>query len=142
MHYLITGSKVWADEFNVDFFEIITEEDYKKYMIAKEIFVNFLDGYYFGTNEGWDDKFDYLDFNPIPVSDSDLEALIRLGLVHNYKDNLFTTLGNEVVGGLFTCIEDSRDSYSLPYVCLETCTVEEFRTACKELLDTINNETC
>ena len=42
MNYLITGSRDWADEFDVTFFEIISEEDYQKYLIAKEIFVEFI----------------------------------------------------------------------------------------------------
>ena len=140
MNYLITGSRDWADEFDVTFFEIISEEDYQKYLIAKEIFVEFIDSYYFGTNEGWDD-FDYLSFEPIAISDSDLETLTRLKLINNHKGNIFPLIGNAVVGGLFMCLQDKRDDLGLSYISLETCSVEKFKTACEELLDAINNET-
>ena len=88
MNYLITGSRDWADEFNVTFFEIISEEDYQKYLIAKEIFVEFVDSYYFGINKGWDD-FDYLSFEPIAISDSDLETLFISSLKEESVDVFF-----------------------------------------------------
>ena len=140
MNYLITGSRDWADEFDVTFFEIISEEDYQKYLIAKKIFVEFIDSYYFGTNEGWHD-FDYLSFEPIAISDSDLETLTRLKLINNHEGCIFPLIGNEVVGGLFISLQDKRDDLGLSYISLETCSVEKFKMACEELLDAINNET-
>ena len=136
-HYVIIGSEDWADEFDVDFFDILTEEEYQKYMIAKEIFGNWLDSYYFGTNEGWDEDFDYLSFTPVEISDEELTCLSRLGLVYNLADDknetLFAQFGHQIVNGLFTCIEDRRDGEGLEYISLEECSVEDFRTACEEL---------
>lgn len=140
MNYLIIGSIDWADEFDVTFFEIISEEDYQKYLIAKKIFVKFIDSYYFGTNEGWED-FDYLSFEPIAIFDSDLETLIRLKLINNHKGCIFPLIGNAVVSGLFMHLQDKRDDLGLSYISLETCSVEKFKTACEELLNAINNET-
>ena len=132
-HYVIIGSEDWADEFNVDFFDVLTEEEYQKYMIAKEIFGNLLDSYYFGTNEGWDDEFDYLSFTPVEISDVELACLTRLGLVYDNDETLFAQFGHQVVNGLFTCIEDRRDGEGLEYISLEECSIEDFRTACEEL---------
>ena len=140
MNYLITGSRDWADEFDITFFEIISEEDYQKYLIAKEIFVEFIDSYYFGINKGWDD-FDYLSFEPIAISDQDLETLTRLKLINNHEGYIFPLIGNAVVEGLFMCLQDKRDDLGLSYISLETCSVEKFKIACEELLDAINNET-
>lgn len=134
-HYVIIGSQDWADELDVDFFDILTEEDYQKYMIAKEIFTNWLDSYYFGTNEGWDEDFDYLSFTPVEISEEELACLARLGLIYDNTETLYAQFGHQVVNGLFTCIEDSRDAEGLEYVSLEECSVEEFRKACEELLD-------
>lgn len=132
-HYVIIGSQDWADEFDVDFFDILTEEEYQKYMIAKEIFGNWLDSFYFGTNEGWDDEFDYLSFTPVEISDAELACLTRLGLVYDNDETLFAQFGHQVVNGLFMCIEDRRDGEKLEYISLEECSVEEFRAACEEL---------
>ena len=136
-HYVIIGSENWADEFDVDFFDILTEEEYQKYMIAKEIFGNWLDSYYFGTNEGWDEDFDYLSFTPVEISDEELTCLSRLGLVYNLADDknetLFAQFGIQIVDDLFTCIEDRRDGEGLEYISLSECSVEEFRAACEEL---------
>ena len=140
MNYLITGSRDWADEFDITFFAIIAAEDYQKYLIAKEIFVEFIDSYYFGINKGWDD-FDYLSFEPIAISDQDLETLTRLKLINNHEGYIFPLIGNAVVEGLFMCLQDKRDDLGLSYISLETCSVEKFKIACEELLDAINNET-
>jgi len=132
-HYVIIGSEDWADEFDVYFFDILTEEEYQKYMIAKEIFCNFLGSYYFGTNEGWDADFDYLSFTPVEISDVELNCLIRLGLVYATDTALFAQFWNQIVEDLFTCIEDRRDEEGLEYISLSECSIEEFRKACEEL---------
>lgn len=76
-YYLINDSKDWADECDVQFYEILNEEEYQKYMYCKEKFKTFEGSLYFGTNEGWDDDFDFLDFNPVLISNSDADTLKR-----------------------------------------------------------------
>ena len=77
-HYLISGSYNWADEFEVYFYEIINEDDYKLYQALKKYLKTWIDSYYFGTNEGWDDDFDYLDFTPIELTEEQYHFLNSL----------------------------------------------------------------
>jgi hypothetical protein len=71
-HYLIKDSINWADECDVHFFELLDEDMYNKYMICKDILKEWYNSYYFGTNEGWeDDDFDYLNFEPIELTDEE-----------------------------------------------------------------------
>lgn len=135
MRYLIVGSDCWADEMDVPFFEVLTEEEFQKYQIVKEIFVNFLGNYGFGTNEGWDDNdFDFLQFEPVMLTDDDYKTLIKLGLV--YEDG-YEAIGYQIMDQLLTSIEDMRDGEGLEYIDLEEASVEEFRKACTELLDAV-----
>lgn len=131
MYYLLTGRVDWADEFDVDFFEVVSQEDGEKYKIAQEIFKSYPDNYCFGTNEYWDD-FDYLGFDLKPITDEDYEALKRMGLVDS---NGWTTIGREIVTPLIENLEDARDGQGLELINLFECSVEEFRKACEELSD-------
>lgn len=51
-YYVITGRVDWADEFDVHFFEVLTEEEHQKYKAAQDILGSFRGNFYFGTNEG------------------------------------------------------------------------------------------
>lgn len=77
MKYLINELRNWADEFEVSFYELLNEEDYQKYMYCKKKLGKFESYFYFGTNEGWEDDegFDYLDFNPIKISDDEARII-------------------------------------------------------------------
>ena len=83
-HYLIKCSKNWADECDVHFLELIDEDTYNRYMICKDVLKSWYDSYYFGTNEGWDNDFDYLDFTPIELSDSEYRVLKKFN-IHGEK---------------------------------------------------------
>ena len=74
-HYLICGSYNWADELDVHFYEIINEEDYLIYTAMKQAFGEWIGGYYFGTNEGWDDDFDYLDWEPMELTEEQYNVI-------------------------------------------------------------------
>ena len=74
-YYLICGSCDWADEFDVHFYEIIDEKDYLFYTAIKHEFGEWISGYYFGTNEGWDDDFDYLDWEPIELTEEQYNTI-------------------------------------------------------------------
>lgn len=79
-YYVITGSQNWADEFDVFFFEILDEDAYQKYMAAKEILGTLSSDYGFGTNEGWEDDFDYLDFEPKKITEEQCNFLEELDI--------------------------------------------------------------
>ena len=74
MKYLINESKDWADEFDLNFFEVVSEEDKKIYTVAKKVYGQWMDNYWFGTNEGWEDDFDYLDFDLIELTDEEAKV--------------------------------------------------------------------
>lgn len=81
MKYVITGRVDWADELDVHFFDILSEEDYKKYDFLKQTLGSLYGGYYFGTNEGWDEgEFDYLQFDPKPATDEEIATLKKFNI--------------------------------------------------------------
>ena len=81
MKYVITGRVNWADELDVYFFDILSEEDYKKYDFLKQTLDSLYGGYYFGTNEGWDEgEFDYLQFDPKPATDEEIAVLEKFNI--------------------------------------------------------------
>lgn len=81
MKYVITGRVDWADELYVHFFDILSEEDYKKYDFLKQTLGSLYGGYYFGTNEGWDEgEFDYLQFDPKPATDEEIAVLEKFNI--------------------------------------------------------------
>lgn len=81
MKYVITGRVNWADELDVHFFDILSEEDYKKYNFLKQTLGSLYGGYYFGTNEGWDEgEFDYLQFDPKPATDEEIAVLEKFNI--------------------------------------------------------------
>ena len=77
-YYLICGSYNWADECDVHFYEIINEEDYLIYTTMKHKFGKWIDSYYFGTNEGWDDDFNYLNWEPIELTEEQYNVIKNL----------------------------------------------------------------
>jgi hypothetical protein len=79
-HYLIKCTKNWADECDVHFLETFDEAVYNRYMICKNVLKHWYDSYYFGTNEGWEDDFDYLDFTPIELSDSEYRVFKKFNI--------------------------------------------------------------
>jgi hypothetical protein len=81
MKYVITDCVDWADELDVHFFDILSEEDYKKYDFLKQTLGSLYGGYYFGTNEGWDEgEFDYLQFDPKPATDEEIAVLEKFNI--------------------------------------------------------------
>ena len=81
MKYVITGCVDWADELDVHFFDILSEEDYKKYDFLKQTLGSLYGGYCFGTNEGWDEgEFDYLQFDPKPATDEEIAVLEKFNI--------------------------------------------------------------
>lgn len=80
MKYVLIGSQDWFDEFDLYFFEILTEDQYKKYTFLQQTLKHFYGNYWFGTNEGWED-FDFLDFKVTQATDEELEILNKFKVV-------------------------------------------------------------
>lgn len=79
-NYIITGCVDWADEMYVYFLEILNQDEYDKYNFAKNTLKEYRSSYYFGTNEGWDGDFDYLQFNPQIITDEEIEVLNKFNI--------------------------------------------------------------
>lgn len=128
-HYIITGWENWADELDVHFFEFLDENEYNKYMAAKEI-LGSLEGYYgFGSNQGFDD-FEYLGFEPIELTQEQYEFLQSLGLS-----------GEAIMQQLFYQIEEKRDENDLEYIDLcYGASLDEFKNACLELHEKMDSD--
>ena len=78
MKYICTESIDWADEFDVDFSELLNEEEYQKYSYAKKILESFIIHYSFGTNEAFDDL-DALAFEFSPIPEDHIKILELYG---------------------------------------------------------------
>ena len=106
MKYVITGRMNWADELDVHFFDVLSEEDYKKYDFLKQTLGSLYGGYYFGTNEGWENNdFDYLQFTPIPATDEEIATLEK-----------FNISGEPIIERLADTIVFIFDEEGIPYV--------------------------
>jgi len=99
MNYVITTSINWADECDVHFFDILSEEDYRKYDFLKQTLGHLYADYWFGTNEGWEDgEFDYLNFELKEATDEEIEVLKK-----------FDIQGESVIDRLAETIECTLD---------------------------------
>ena len=128
-HYVLTGRVDWADEFDVHFFEVLTEEEYQKYKAAQDILGSFCGDLYFGTNEGWDADFDYLDFNPQPISQEELNFINRVGIG-----------GERVVRHFMYVLNDAFVGYGVSKVSPFNMSLEEFKEACTKLHNILVSE--
>lgn len=104
MKYVIADRVDWADELDVYFFDILSEEDYKKYDFLKQTLGSLYGDYWFGTNEGWEDgDFDYLQFDPKPATDEEIAVLEK-----------FNISGEPVIERLADTIECIFDEERIP----------------------------
>lgn len=96
-YFVISDSVNWADEFNVHFLEILDENTYNRYMYLKKMIGSYKGYLGFGTNEKeWEDDFDYLQFEPIPISVSDLEVLNKCHIGgHDFIPTMWKTLDED-----------------------------------------------
>ena len=99
MKYLISASMCWADEFDVNFIEVLDEAQKRIYMAMKKVYGDWYSSYYFGTNEGWDD-FDYLDFDLIEISDEEANVIDKYHLTGE-------TIFDRIIDMLWDDISDS-----------------------------------
>ena len=97
MKYLISTSMCWADEFDVNFIEVLDEAQKRIYMAMKKVYGDWYSSYYFGTNEGWDDDFDYLDFDLIEISDEEANVIDKYHLTgETIFDRIIDMLWDEI----------------------------------------------
>ena len=100
----------WADEFDVHFIEVLSEEDKRIYTAAKKVWNNWYDSFYFGTNEGWDDDFDYLGFDLIELSDEEANVLQKYNIgAETIFDGFIDRLWDELVDLDFISEDDDID---------------------------------
>lgn len=128
-YYVLTGRVDWADECDVHFFEVLTEEEYQKYKAAQDILGSFYSSFYFGTNEGWDDDFDCLDFNPQPISQEELNFINRVGIS-----------GERVVHHFMYVLNDAFIDYNVSKVSPFKMSLEEFKEACTKLHNILSED--
>ena len=97
-NYIIADSCDWADEFYVYFLEVLNQDEYDKYNFVKNTLKEYCSSYYFGTNEGWDEDFNYLQFNPQKITDEEIEVLNKfdVGGLAIYESFIYSL--NESVG--------------------------------------------
>ena len=97
MKYLISTSICWADEFDVNFIEVLNEAQKRIYMAMKKVYGDWYSSYYFGTNEGWDEDFDYLDFDLIEIRDDEAQVIEKYHLTgETIFDRIIDMLWDEI----------------------------------------------
>lgn len=112
-NYIISDCIDYSDEFYVYFLEILNQDEYNKYNFVKNTLKEYCSDYYFGTNEGWDADFDYLQFKPQKITDEEIKVLNKfnisgLTIYENFIDSL-----NEDVW--YTIEDEDRDLMSLEF---------------------------
>ncbi len=91
---LISFSKDWADEFDVYGFKVYDWVEWYRLETALRVIGDKYIGWYFGTNEGWDDDTINMHLDDFDITDlSDTDAMV----LKNLFDNEF---------GNFPCLED------------------------------------
>ena len=114
-NYIIVDRIDWADEFDVYFLEILDQDEYDKYNFAKNTLKEYYSDYWFGTNEGWEGNFDYLQFKPQKITDEEIEVLNKFhidGLTIYVYEDFINSLNEDV----WYAIEDeNRDLRSLEF---------------------------
>lgn len=74
MKFLVMFSANWADEFDVDSFRIVDTMDQVNAIIASAA-----QGYWFGTNEGWEaGELTEDNFEIIQIADEEAETIVKL----------------------------------------------------------------
>lgn len=74
MKFLVKFDCNWADEFDVSAFRIVDDMDAVQAIIAGAA-----EGYWFGTNEGWEaGEITEDDFEIVEITDEEAEVLVKL----------------------------------------------------------------
>lgn len=79
-NYIISDFCDWADEFDVYFLEILDQDEYNKYNFVRKTLKEYYSSYWFGTNEGWDENFDYLQFRPKKITNEEIKVLDKFNV--------------------------------------------------------------
>lgn len=117
MNYIATASVDWADEFNVNFCQVLSEEDYQKYKYLQETLKSFKGSLWFGTNEGWEGDFEFLDFEFKPITDEELKTLRKFKCLRgkSFWDSMIEDLNNYIVEICPELCHQEYDKYSNQY---------------------------
>lgn len=100
-NYIIVDSYNWADEFDAYFLEILDQDEYNKYNFVQNTLKSYCSSYWFGTNEGWEGNFDYLQFKPRKITDEEIKVLNKfhisgLLIYQNFIDSLDADVWNVI----------------------------------------------
>lgn len=128
-NYLLADSKDWADEFNVYFLEILSEDEYQMYKAAKDILGSFYGTLWFGTNEGWEGDFDFLDFDPQPITEEEKNFLLRS---HIYGEDI-----------MYRFIDQLADKFTYYNISTENpydMSLDAFKEACTKLHNLLEDD--
>lgn len=92
-NYIIVDRIDWADEFDVYFLEVLDQDEYDKYNFARNTLKTYYSSYWFGTNEGWEGNFDYLQFKPQKITNEEIKVLNKfhidgLTIYDDFMDSL------------------------------------------------------
>ena len=120
--YVISDSKCWADEFDVCFFECLSDKDYELFKAAQEILGHFYGSFWFGTNQGWEGDFDFLDFEPIALTSEEMKVLSKVGV-----------FGEDIMYRFIDQLADKFEQFEITTENPYDMSIEDFRKACQEL---------
>ena len=112
-NYIISDFCDWADEFDVYFLEILNQDEYDKYNFVQNTLKTYYSYYWFGTNEGWDSDFDYLQFKPQKITDEEIKVLNKFDISGlTIYDDFMDSLNQSVWD---TIDDEDRDLRSLEF---------------------------
>lgn len=115
---LVKFARGWADEFDVENFEVIENTTVEELKETIKEALNFEEEYYFGTNEGWEfSELGLENFTFRVLEEAEYELLKNLfGVRYNGQVEFGTG------SGIFTCLRE----------CLEEIEGESDETCCQE----------
>ena len=89
---------------------------------AKEI-LGYFHGYlWFGSNQGWEGDFDFLDFEPTVLTDKEAKVLSKVGV-----------FGEDIMYRFINQLADKFKDFEITTKNPYDMSIEDFRKACQEL---------
>lgn len=141
MWYICVKSLNWADECDVHFGELIDEDIYQKYQYLKEKFPKgYYGDYWFGTNEGWEDDFNYLQFEFKPITGEEVVTLRSYHLPNGeeFIEPLFDILTSELEEMFPEDCYETKNGYTKLKEDLLLCSLDTFKYYIDKLCNASN----